>query len=391
MFDFNSIRIDCRAYCLITGLVALSLVSAVVALNYIVDPYLIHQWDTKLINRISPRNQKITPWAKTYAAYRYQPDVVYLGSSRTEIGLPPQTQLFENNRVLNLSLSGGTPGDAIDILYHSSNFHRPQIVVWGLEYGWLFADAFGNTDFDRSLVARNSWYPLWRFLLNIKRCLSMNMVKDTFKILTGTADRDCPSILATYGQESELCVARNMHVEGNTAQAFAKAIRNDSHAFTPGFAVVMGQIDRATEDLCNYGTTLRIFIQPNHALSELQFLPHWKDRENWERALVKVTDKRREQGCNIRLIDFSGFNSITTEEIPQKTGKETMQYYWEQSHYRSAVGKRILEKLFTLGPQSEPDDFGVELNGEVIERHLENVRTSRDLYLKSHPDETKHF
>jgi hypothetical protein len=382
---------DYRAYFFIIGIVTLSLLTAVGALNYIVDPYFIHQWNTELIDRSGPRQPKITPWAKTYAAFRYRPEVVYLGSSRTEIGLPAQTELFKNKRVLNLALSGGTQGDAINMLSHTSGFHRPEIVVWGLEYGWLFTDSNGNTDFNRSLIFTNSLYPLWRFLINIKRCLSNDMTMDTFKILAGTSEQDCPSILSTYGQEPEQCVERNMEVDGGTAKAFEKTMQNVSKTVVPESTIVMGQLDKVTENICEYGTQLRFFIQPNHALSELHYLSQWEKRENWQRALVKLIDRRKAQGCDIRLLDFSGFNDITTEEIPQKTGRETMRYYWEQSHYRSEVGRMVLARLFSDDRKAEPSEFGVELNGKVIEQHLENMRSSRDRYLKSHPMETRHF
>ncbi len=382
---------DHRTYFFIIGIVTVSLLTVVGALNYVVDPYFIHQWNTELINRSGPRQPKITPWAKTYAAFRYRPEVVYLGSSRTEIGLPAQIELFKNKRVLNLALSGGTQGDAIAMLSHTSGFQRPEIVVWGLEYGWLFTDSIGNTDFNRSLIFTNSLYPLWRLLINIKRCLSNDMAMDTFKILSGTSEQDCPSILSTYGQEPEQCVERNMEVDGGTAKAFEKALQNVSKTVVPESTTVMGQLDKVTENFCEYGTQLRFFIQPNHALSELHYLSQWEKRENWQRALVKLVDKRKAHGCDIRLIDFSGFNDITAEEIPQKTGRDTMRYYWEQSHYRSEVGRMVLAKLFSVDRKAEPSEFGVELNGKVIEQHLENMRLSRDRYLKSHPMETRHF
>ena len=391
MVNFKYRQLSYRAYCFLVGILTLSISTVVVTLNYIVDPYLIHQWDTELVNRIGPRQPKIIPWAKTYAAFRYQPEVVYLGSSRTEIGLPTQIELFKNKRVFNLAVSGGTQGDAINMLYHTSGFHRPEIVVWGLEYGWLFTDGKGNTDLDRSLLYTNSLYSIWRFLTNVKRCFSIDMAEDTLKILARTSEQDCPSILSTYGQEPEQCVERNMEVDGGTAKAFEKAMNKVSKTVVPEFTTVMGQLDQVTKDFCKYDTELRFFIQPNHALSELHYLSQWENREHWERALVKLIDKHKEQGCNIRLIDFSGFNSITTEEIPQKTGRETMQYYWEQSHYRSEVGRMILAKLFSVDLQPGPSEFGVELNGRVIEQHLENMRSSRDRYLNSHPMETSHF
>ena len=76
------------------GLTALLLLTTVVTLNYRIDPYFLHQWDSPLLKRMSPAQPKLSPWIKTYAAYRYQPDVVFLGSSRTEIGLPVDLAFF---------------------------------------------------------------------------------------------------------------------------------------------------------------------------------------------------------------------------------------------------------------------------------------------------------
>lgn len=387
----SSGAINLRVYCWTVAVTALCLVTAVVIMNYAVDPYYIHQWDTELLHRLSPAQQKIVPWAKTYAAYRYQPEIVYLGSSRAEIGLPTNFELFKGKRVFNLALSGGTPDDAVDLLKHTSFLHRPEIVVWGVEYGWLFADVKGNTDFNRSLMATGSFYPLWRALLNVKRSLALDMARDAVKILAGLSEQTCLPILASYGQKSEQCLESIMNAEGGAAEAFAKAMKNGSKADPPDFAISMEQVAQGTLKFCQYGTAFRIFIQPNHALSELQHIPQWEDRENWERALVALIDARRQQGCDIRLVDFSGFNSITTEPIPQQTGKKTMQYYWEQSHYRSEVGEKILAKLFSPDLHTEPSDFGVELNGSVIEQHLKSLRNARDRYIETHPQEAKHF
>jgi len=132
----------------------------------------------------------------------------------------------------------------------------------------------------------------------------------------------------------------------------------------------------------------RFFIQPVHALAELSY---WATRrqevDDWKRSLTTVIDARRREGCDIRPVDFSGFNRITTEEIPQATGQENMQYYWEQSHYRSEVGQMILERLFREGRQDERDDFGVDLSGGTIEQHLREFGTRRRDYISSHPRE----
>ena len=382
-----------KRYFLVSGLTALFLLILLVTLNYVVDPYFIHQWDTKLIQRLSPAQQKIMPWVKTYAAYRYRPEVVYLGSSRAEIGLPTDSKVFKGKRVFNLALSGASLGDAVSMLNHTSFFHRPEIVVWGLDYGWQFREEAGNTDFTRTLVAHESFYPIRRTFLNVKRSVSMAMTVDTMKILLGVSEQSCQSLLASYGQKTSQCLEPIMRNEGGTAKAFEEILKKRGPEANPSdVAAALQLFDRMTHDYCRNGTAFRFYMHPVHALAELSYwATRWRDLDNWKRALVHIIDARRREGCDIRLVDFSGFNSITTEDIPQITGKEDMQNYWEHSHYRSEVGEKILERLMLPDQQEEADDFGVELNGETIEQHLLDFHAERRQYFIDHPRETRNM
>lgn len=382
-----------RRYFWTVGLTVLAVLLASVTINYVVDPYLIHQWDTKLVQRLSPAQQRIMPWAKTYAAYRYRPEVVYLGSSRTEIGLPTDVQLFAGKRVFNLAIIGGSFGDAVNMLRHTSVFHRPEIVVWGLDYGDQFKEENGNTDFIPALVAKGPSYPLWRTLLNIKRSVSMDMTEESLKVVSGFSERKCRSLLATYGQKSSQCVEEIMRKEGGTAKAFGLVMqKNKPLPDPPDVQAALQLLDRVTDDYCRKGTVFRLYLHPVHALAELSY---WQQKgealDDWKRSLATVIDKRRQQGCDIRLVDFSGFNRITSEAIPQSTGHENMQYYWEHSHYRSEVGQLMLEQLFRKGRRQAADDFGVELTGETIEQHLSDFHKKGAEYIARHPRETSNI
>ncbi len=377
-------------YFLAIGVSALLLLGLIVTMNYTIDPYFIHQWDSPLLHRLSPAQQKIMPWAKTYAAYRFQPEVVYLGSSRTEIGLPTESPLFTGKRVFNLAISGASVGDAVNMLRHTAFFHRPEIVVWGLDYGWQFREKTGNTDFNKELVAEGASYPIRRTFLNIKRSISMAMTGDALNIVLGKSEQSCFSLLAYYGHKSSQCLEVIMRNEGGTKKAFEEVLKKKEPLGTPeDVAATIQLLDQVTSDYCQSGTLFRLYLQPIHALAELSY---WAtltdDLDAWKRALVKMVDARRQGGCDIRLYDFSGFNRITTEEIPQTTGNDSMQNYWEQSHYRSEVGLKILEELFAAGQEGQQNTFGVELRGDTIEQHLVNFSHARRQYRADHPKET---
>lgn len=221
----------------------------------------------------------------------------------------------------------------------------------------------------------------------------MAMTGETVKIVTGLADKKCPSLLATYGWKSTGCLEYIMADEGGTAKAFEEVLKKKEPQATPAnVAATTELLGRATKDYCAQGTVFRFYLQPIHALAELSYwATHWDDLDDWKRSLVKMVDTRRQEGCDIRLMDFSGFNRITTEEIPQATGREDMQFYWEQSHYRSEVGQIILARLVAGDKEEavdEGDDFGVDLTGETIERHLLRQREKRQRYVAEHPRET---
>ena len=377
-------------YFLTIGFSTFLLLTLLVALNYIVDPYFIHQWDTPRLHRLSPAQQKIMPWAKTYAAYRFQPEVVFLGSSRSEIGLPTDSRLFSGKRVFNLAISGASIGDAASMLEHTSFFHHPELVIWGLDYGWQFREKTGNTDFTKELIARDSFYPLRRTLLNIKRSVSMAMTVDAMKIVIGQSEQSCRSLLAYNGYKSPECLEIIMRNEGGTKRAFEEVLKKKEPLGNPAdIAATIQFLDRAADNSCRNGAALRFFFHPIHALAELSY---WatleEDLENWKRSLVKMVDARRQGGCDIKLFDFSGFNSITTEEIPQATGKENMTYYWEQSHYNGEVGMRILAEVSATAKGASEDTFGAELRPDTIEGHLLSLRQARQKYIKDHPKET---
>lgn len=387
--SYTSTTVEFRTYLWLVSLVSVLLLSVMVSLNYVLDPYLIHQWDTPLVHRLAPKQQKISPWAKTYAVSRYKPDIVYLGSSRTEIGLPPQIDLFAGKRVFNLAIRGGSLGDSIAMLKHTSVFNRPSIVVWGLDYGGLFNVGSGNSDFDSNLVAEGRYYSLWRTLINIKRSISMDVTQETLKQLMGLSEQTCESVLAVYGQRSGVCVKHVMVDEGGTIKHFERLLKKlPSTGEDRQYDSALQRLETVIHEHCQHGTVFRFYTQPIHALDELYHDTVWQHMENWKRDLVKVMDVHKKAGCDIRLMDFANFNSITTEEIPQVTGKETMQNYWEASHYRSEIGEKVLKQLFSTAPQTLESDFGVELNGATIEAHLNKTRQNRDNYCQTHPKET---
>lgn len=374
-----------KIFCFLSG----GILASVGSFNYIVDPYLIHQWDSPLIQRLRPTREKLSPWGKTYAIAKYKPSIVYLGNSRTEAGLPTQFEPFSGKKVFNGALSGASLGDAIAMAKHAASISRLDAVVWGIDYP-SFSLAADNTDFDRELVADEGNYSFRRALLNVQRGLAVDMTEDSVKLLLNSFGEVCRSSLAFHGQRDEACFAAIFQRAGGPEKLLEKDIKTFAQGSPSAESAIAG-LDLAVREMCNAGIRLRFYINPTHALmlDALFWANKWDAMEAWRRSLVKMVDFNRHSGCDIRLFDFAGFNSITTEKIPQTSGRKEMQNYWETSHYRSNVGIMILKKLFDNNDGSVPSDFGIELNTNMLSLYSEQMRLERDQYHYNHPVETE--
>ena len=106
-------------------------------------------------------------------------------------------------------------------------------------------------------------------------------------------------------------------------------------------------------DLCQTnGIKLYVFTMPHNQSMMDTFKV--KDYLQFLKALAKVTD----------YYDFSGYNSVTQNNC----------HYYEWSHYRPHVAHWIAGRIFNDTTAEIPNDFGVLVNSDNIEEHIENRR-----------------
>ena len=161
------------------------------------------------------------------------------------------------------------------MLRHTAFFHRPEIVVWGLDYGWQFREKTGNTDFAQELVAKGPYYPILRAFLNIKRSVSMAMTGDALNILLGKSEQSCLSLLAYYGQKSSECLEVIMRNEGGTKKAFEEVLKKkEPLGNPPDVAATIRLLDWVTGNYCQSGTEFRLYYSADSCLGRAIILDH---------------------------------------------------------------------------------------------------------------------
>lgn len=364
------------------------IIGAVACLNYVVDPYLIHQWQSPALQRLRPPQEKLSAWGKTYAIARLQPDVVYLGNSRTELGLPVDAALFAGKTAFNGALSGASLGDAIAMLRYASRHGRLDTVVWGIDAPSFSMDA-GANPLDPELLDDGALFFARRMLINLKRGFALDMTADSIRELFGWTHGICLSSLALSGQRDDRCISAFIAAQGGTQGAIGPRLREFAAGAGPT-GDALAAFERSVHDLCASGSRVRLYINPTHALSidALYWAGKWRAMEAWQEALAALTGRLRAAGCDLKLYDFSGYNSVTSEAIPQVSRRPDMANYWEASHYRVHVGAMVLARMFGTPDPALPDDFGVELTGAMLPAHQVRQRAERDLYHAGHARET---
>jgi len=114
----------------------------------------------------------------------------------------------------------------------------------------------------------------------------------------------------------------------------------------------------------------------------------WPEFERWKEVLVNILaeDSSRHPGEQaFPLWDFSGYNSITSEPIPNAGDTSTqMKWYWESSHYKTEVGNFVLDRIFNYRQsdnryRNESEKIATSCIGALCQTHFDSVATQNEI------------
>jgi hypothetical protein len=330
---------------------------------------------------------------KALALERGNYDAVILGSSRSENGLNPRHPAFRTLQVYNASLEDTNLYEVSQVFAFAQKVHRLKAVVIGLDF-LLFTDKrSAEGDFTYSAFAGTSpWLSNFQYLASFQTLLSsfatvQNNRKGEKSVYTNQGMRDRTLFLdGTQINHRNLFITtltRNFLVNEGTYGGFSYGYDR--------LELLRSLVERCRMD----GTDLYLFIPPSHArdLEALRVLGLYPLFEQWKRDLVSIlaTDAARHPGEKpIRLWDFTGYTTLTTEEVPSAAEKgKPMQWYWESSHFKKELGDLVLDRLFNYYEPGHnvPEDFGISITTENIEAHLSRLREQQKRYYETHPQE----
>ncbi len=358
------------------------LLSATLAgFNWWVDPYAIYHKQTSGDVPLLVINERIF---KTVKLARTSADVVFIGTSRTDIGIGREQPALRNQRLLNLAIFDQRIDETRRLLELAVQDGKPRTVVLGLDFFAFNALLPSPPDYadDNYSTLRQT-----TLLLSIST-LSNALKKYRHPLAIGG---DC-----CYADGFRL-EADPEHLLGNYHHQFVTSERlylmekylpypQCAFDYVPrgsGAKSSLADLQAIFELAQRQHIDLRLFISPSHARQweTLAAAGLWDTWESWKRQLVTLNEQEAEHAGRppFPLWDFSGYDTVSSEELPDDGERRSMKSYSDSSHYTLEVGQRLVARLFGAS-----DNWGVLLSRSNIESQLTQIRAMRQRYRINH-------
>ncbi|MDX4057344.1 hypothetical protein Q6A77_01525 [Aliarcobacter skirrowii] len=338
--------------------------------NYIVDPYGIYKTNI-FLNK--PEQDKNIRLAKVLKVEELKPVSISLGTSRTEHGYDPNHEYFSKPSY-NLAVSAAS-------LYENRLYLEHAIKQGNLKEVLLVADWFmfntilmtKSSDFEDSFNIENIYKQL--FSVDLFRSSLNTIIKQKVKSsYLENGQRDWYSNQENIDKRGGHLKVMNKDEKGlysNSKYNFNSNIYQDTKKDSfEDFRKIL--------ELCYQNNIkLDIIFGPSH-IRQWEAFDYYQDIETWykwKKDVVLFVEKiaKEQQKNPYRIMDFSIYHELTAETVPTNP-KEKMKYHWEASHYKKELGDIVLDRLLNISPYK---DFGVELNSENIDFHIQNLREDR--------------
>jgi hypothetical protein len=372
-----------------------ALLGAVVAINFVVDPYgLFRIVDVAGLNRVKSQASERGPLFKHAAVERMHPSGLVLGNSRAEIGFDPDSPAWPAwaRPAFNLALPGAGISAVAGDFGRALRGVAPKLVVVGLDFVDFRVDPTSNDTFKAPAASAD---PLFEMRERTSTLLTMNALVDSLATVKAQHE-PYPTSLTDAGfnpkrdyigiarREGYFALFRQRDQENaGTYLRGPKGVFQAGGRPAPGFDAVDSIIALARAR----GITLRFVIYPYHAHTLMLFhlTGLWPAYEDWKRELVRRIDAAHGT-MDVELWDFTGFSPYTSESVPRPgdTGTE-LRWYWEAGHFKKSLGDLLLANMFDA--QIDGERWGRRLTGRGFDQHLQEQQAARDAYERSHPDD----
>ena len=323
--------------------------------------------------------------ARSIALWRSDHDLVILGGTRTWAGIDPQSPILARRDAYNAALRDATAPELVAVGRFLLDETPPRRVIIGISFSMFEADRAHLGDFERSGFDGDRMP-----LVLLRSLVGPEAVTASLKTL-----------------KANLSGARSCDHETGLHQCppgEAAPVRNFNEALVRSYLVApwhyadfdydprrVEQLGRLARDLAAAGVQVDIFTAPVHAhqMEAVRAAGLYPVHERWLTDLtlaIADANEHPDSLAPIRLWDFTGYSSITTERVPAGQTDGRMRWYRNSSIFTPQLGEVVMRRILADDPGGHPD-FGVRLEPANLGLVLMAKRQGRARYAAAHPTE----
>ena len=372
--------------------------------NWWIDPYdIYHPAEYKSNNLVWMSKQ--LRLAKAYRVKQLRPQGIVIGASTSQLGINPNHPGWGESAYprYNLSLPGANLYESFRYFQHSHALNPLKQVLIGLDFVSFNIFSQLSDDFDESYMVvsrkgkRQDYYSN-----NLAVTLfSLSATKASQKKMFYSGEGTHFSNGTEFSEEidSQSRNNRSAMMWSATKMVSRLLMPPPAHRFclddevsgSRGFKYLKEMLEIAKESKID----VRLFIQPTHVyfLEVLKTLGMMEDYEKWQHQLinlVEVVNKKYPDGLEFPLWDFSGYNSVTIDEVPPvEEPKRPMEWYYDVAHFKKSLGDMIQDHIFNYNDAGRvvPEDFGMQINSKNIDLYQFEQKNKQIQYMLAHQED----
>jgi len=380
----------------------LAVLLLIMGINWFVNPFdIFYSAEIEGFNKYKPALGRYERLSKTYQVRKLKPDYIILGSSRA-LAVPADYLVPDQMSGFNLALASGSTYEQMRMFQHAHAVNKLKRVIIGVDER-LRSDV--QQDF---LEGRLEVTPDGVTKVGLSRDIVQDIIaglisSDALRASLKTIKKQPQAGIEEYLRQDKVERVFNAgghrqmfwNMEASVLDLFEEADSESCYqqddqgggADTKARHYFQAMLERAYTDTIDF----YVFFPPVHArIYETWCLGGmWGQIEDTKRDIVAMVEETAQRFGKkpFPVWDFSGYNSVTTEPVPEKGDRKSlMRGYWEGSHYSRLTAGFVLDRMFG-GDAAVPDDFGVLLTGENIDEHLGNIYQQHLRYAASNPGE----
>ncbi len=357
----------------------------------LIDPFATnHFFDIRGFNHSKPEAKHHDILVKLFEVYRLKPEVATLGNSRIRYGLNIEDARWNGDRIYNFGVEGAGVDEVHYLLEHAAAQGKLNKVIISIDFGSFNAGDImkGMENFNYSLLTNTrDWNPFREQMAMLQIAMSVDTLEaslETIKFNIYNKNKNIeilPSaVISKNDYRNRFLQTEHRFLISNSRNVIFK---NNSRGS------MFDHFRKIIKFCYKHNIDARFIISPTHAWqSEIEDVVGLQPQLiYYKRKLVNIlAEESNGSGKSpFHLWDFSGYNSITTETVPDCGSNKIMTNYFDPSHYKPVVGLLVLERVLNQNINNVPKDFGIELTSKNIEDNLVKISKDQKQWRIDHP------